>query len=121
MPVEPLLLHRGDFWPPGYVWQYLETFLVFTHVLPSSNRERSRVLLNTLECTGQPPQRHDLPPDVPNVTVEKVHLGEIQKALLLKLDWVVHCDCHTLLVGLEGHSGSSLDSCAGPKDTAIRS
>lgn len=65
-------------------------------------------------------KRHDLPPDVPNVTVEKVQLGEIQKALLLKLDWVAPCDRHTLLVGLEGQRGSSLDSCAGPKDTAIR-
>lgn len=65
-------------------------------------------------------KRHDLLPDVPNVTVEKVHLGEIQKALLLKLNWVVHCDCHTLLVGLEGQRGSSRTPALAPRTQQYR-
>lgn len=49
----------------------------------------------------------DLSPNVHNIIVKKVRLRGIQKALLLKQDWVVHCHCHChiLLVGWKDSMG----------------
>ena len=51
------------FYPSKDSGQCLETFLALTSwgewVLLASSRERLRILLNLLQCTGQPPSREN--------------------------------------------------------------
>lgn len=50
--------------PPGNIWQRLRIILVVAvggGVLLASSGRRSRVLLNTLQCTGQPPTTEKCP------------------------------------------------------------
>ena len=64
-----------QFYPPGDSWQCLETFLIVRTlgVLLASHRQRPRMWLNTLRCTGQHPDNKELlGPNVNSAKVEKL-------------------------------------------------